>query len=262
LEEVQRFEFKTSRGEQINFSRRDNGWSLSGESETESIDSFKVSEFWKNLAAKKIESFLDDPSAELRRALSLEHGGTRSLGSLRQISRDGKEKAWHFFDNNSVVYAKIPGSAGYVTLDKSIEDVLKWSKVDFYDRSVFRRSFGALSYVKSQENTFEKKSDRWLDRKGKAADQVQLLISELEFLKYESVFSEADSIKLGQLLQKVELGFKDISPTVLEFFEQEGSQDYIFLKTENRIFIVKRAVLDNINAKIGIVEKEKISESK
>lgn len=259
--EVNTLEIKNNH-ESLAFSMNSDDWQSSDLGDGAVLDKSELEAFYSELMRHGVESFLDKPSEVLTKALSLNNPGTKLVGKVVVGKADHTSKEWLFFENNSVVYGKIPGVDGFVTLDKKLQEAFNFDKNKFVDRTFFHFTSGDIEKVSVDSQDFIKKNDEWFGKNdNKKSIQLKLLLVDLEFAKAEEIQSVSHVQGLGADQRKHVLSFEDKNGKLFtyEFFDKAGDNTKILVKATDKVGVFQKEALEKLDAFYKIEAKGQIS---
>lgn len=261
LSSVEGFSFKKGAADAVVLKRKEKDWWIEAP-QASRADNQEVESFLAFFERQRVERFVDEASADLTKALSLENEGTKSLAQLKLDLKDGQSLVFDFIENNGVIYTKLPMQNSFAALDRKIEEGLGKTLKDLQYRGMFSFNSSEVTQVEIDGKVFQKKDEQWhVDGKTEGGEFVRLLLVDLEFAKAEEILSREDlqGAMQGKPLHELKIQSKDGSQTQISLWSNPGRPESIFLRrNDDGFFLAQTQLLDNFTAPSKPVEKDKV----
>lgn len=265
ISKVQSLSFRYANGDDFLLERQANDWQVKGPKlQSFMADADEVASFFNFLRQQRIDRFLDDPSPDLHKALSTKNSETKSMVVIKIAAEGGSEGELHFFENNGIVYLKMPQlKDGFATVDKKVLEGIKRTPKSFQSRKMFSFNSTEATQAEIDGKKYEKKDEQWVES-GSGQDRtefVRLLLVDLEFAKAEEVLSKdsmAEVVK-KEPLHSMKFTFKDAKTVDVALWDNADKPATVYLKRgDEGYFLAQAQILDHFKEQPRPMAKEKI----
>lgn len=251
LESLLSWTLTNGKGQVITLNQSSEGWAL--ESPGVKLDPMAMENHLERLSGAIIEDFIQEPSNQFQKALSLQHNGTEKIAEMTWSSQDGETKTYTVLKNNDNLYIPLENPKSYLKLKADIESEFTKTLWDFQDKSIVNIDSNKVTRVIIDGKSYGLDGKgNWVETGATATkDHIRLLLVDLEYSQALKFLQEAPT-NLAKPKHQIEIYSGD-ALVALDLWQSSDNPGVVIVKKNGSdiFYEVDKSILENMKEKVS-----------